>query len=483
MTNPLPTIGFPALPGLVGAVKKALDHNKEFALTQEQKVCAAKEQTLSGREAFKNIRDLASRAIELLGRNDLRLLDPSQRESLRDLVDVVYRASKAFEKKFGKTNPKRAKDLHDTALCAKLGGKITKKLFTKDFITFIEANALQHKIQALGYQLSKEPALPIEGIDQPVSWSKITKTPLTQTSPTDPAFSFSFEGQEIFRTDNQFKLHSDYTYIDGKIAKYNPMTFSEIRAYDHEKAVPGQFKIELWTAIKDVKAERPVLTIGDHAYLVLVNDEGSRIGVGQYGMVEETKFTDIFTVFGKKKGGVETPDRYLLMPKDSHSFQKTEFIVNKESFDKVMGKIQEHKTDENFSASLLCGNCSSMVEELLESIEIKINTKIHCLELFWRKFAPLSFVTAVDKMVDAWSNWVPKALTYLPIFYVPIVFYGILAKALSLKNFNNEPSDISLFDVFFFPWKVTIDHPFAVRRWQEEHPDSMDRVSPNIEPL
>ncbi len=460
------------LPDLVVSIKTALDHKNFFTLNSEG--CATEQKDLPATAVYENIYTLTSSTLDLLKSKNLRQIDLSEKESLRDLVDAAYLASKIFNEQFGKEKPELSIKLHNTALCAKLGGRINESALTKDFIDFIEANALQHKIQALGYQLGTKPALPIEGENRPVLWSKIVKSPLIQNSPKDPSFSFSFKGKEIFRTDAKFKLHSDYTYIDGKIAKYNPMTSPEVRAYDHEKAVSGVFKIELWTAIKDVTGKRPVVTIGDHAYLVLVDETGARVGVGQYGMAEDPHFTDLFSIFGKKKGGLETPDRYLLMPKDSHSFQKTEFIVNKESFDVVMNKIKEHKVDETFSASLLCGNCSSTAEDLLESIKIQVNPKIHCLELFWRKLAPLFLITAVDKMLDTWPKSAIKALSYLPIFYIPIVLYGLLTKALSLKNFNNEPSDISLFDVFFFPWKVTIDHPFAIRSWQEQHSNSID---------
>ena len=465
------------LPDLIASIKGALDHENFFTVNPDASV--TREENLSAQDAYTKIDSLASSILDLLKSKDLRQIDLSEKESLRDLVDVAYRTSKVFKKQFGKAEPTLSTELHKTVLCAKLGGRINKSSLTKDFIDFIEVNALQHKIQALGYQLGEEPALPIEGIDKSVLWSEITKDLLVQDPPNKaPAFSFSFEGKELFRSDATFKLHSDYTYIDGKIAKYNPIASTEARAYDYEKAAPGLFKIELWTAIKDVAGERPVVTIGDHAYLVLVDERGARVGVGQYGMAEDFHFTDLFSIFGKKKGGVETPDRYLLMPKDSHSFQKTEFTLNKDSFDTVLNKIKDHKADENFSASLLCGNCSSMVEDLLGSINIKINPKIHCLELFWRKFAPLSFITAVDKMLGTWPSSATQILSYLPLFYIPIVLYGLATKLLSWNKFNDEPSDISLFDVFFFPWKVTIDHPFAIRRWQKANSNFIDVTQP-----
>lgn len=463
---------------LIVTVRRSLDHYSYFTFTTASRIPQVVEKSMNAEEAFVNIRKLNSFTIDLLRSKNLRQISFEERETVRGLVDCVYRCSKAFTKQFSKTCPDKARILQIEALNAKLGGRICGTLLGhaayKDFVSFIQANALQHKVQALGQQLDLIPSLPIEGFDRPVSWTQITKQALVQSKPSDPVFAFYYQGRELFRTDSKLKLHTDYTYIDGKIAKYNPIDSPEVRAYDKEPAAPGRYKIELWTAIDDPTGQRPVIALGDHAYLVLVDEEGNRFGVGQYGMADEFDWNHVFSAFGRKKGGIETPDRYLLLAKDSHSFQKTDIMIDKAAFERIMTRIQKKKTDPNFSVSLLCGNCSTSVESLLSIVEVKVNNKVTVIELFFRKFAPLTLIAFVDRITAALPSLVKKGLFFLPIFHIPMIMYGLFTRALSLKNFNNEPSDISLWNVFFRPWKVTIDHPFAIRRWQQAHAQTIN---------
>lgn len=460
------------LTNIVATVRNALERHTYFTFASENNEVRVHPQAMKAEEAFQNIRKLASYTTDILSRKTLRQISYDERETLRDLVDCVYKCSKVYAKQFGKEAPEHAKDLHAIALSAKLGGKLAPSLIAsehyKEYTDFIQANALQHKVQALGHQFPLIPSLPLEDIDEPVRWLELKKKPLKQTSPSDPAFSFEYQGREVFRTDAKLKLHPDYTYIDGKIAKYNPIETPEVRAYDHERG-SGQYRIELWTAIHDRKGERPVITLGDHAHMVLVDAEGNRYGFGQYGMADDFNLEHVLSAFGRKKGGIETPDRYLLLPKDSHSFMKTEFVVDKTVFNRVMDRVKAQKQDPHFSVSLLCGNCSTNVQKILESIGIKVSNKMHVVELIWRKCAPLSFIRALDSIVGLAPVFLKRALCFFPPFYLFTIFYGLVTRLLSMKNFNDEPSDISLPDVFLRPWKATIDHPFAVRRWQENY--------------
>lgn len=460
------------LSSITSTVRNALEHHSYFSFRVENGAVSVVPKAMKAEEAFQNIDRLASYTTNILSRKSLRQISYEEREALRDLVDCVYRCSKVYAKQFGKEAAGHAKALQAQALCAKLGGKIAPSLLAnehfKEYVDFIQANALQHKVQALGHQFSLLPSLPVEGFEEPVQWYELRKKCLQQNSPSDPAFAFEYQGKEVFRTDSKLKLHPDFTYIDGKIAKYNPIETPEVRAYDHEPA-SGQYRIELWTAIHDTKGERPVITIGDHAHMVLVDAEGNRYGFGQYGMADEFNIEHALSAFGRKKGGVETPDRYLLLPKDSHSFMKTEFAIDQKQFKSIMNMVKVQKKDPSFSVSLLCGNCSTSVQEMLESVGIKVNNKIHVVELFWRKYAPLFLIKAFDSVFEPAPKFLKKALCFFPPFYLFTIFYGLFTRLLSMKNFNDEPSDISLKDIFLRPWTATIDHPFAVRRWQENY--------------
>ena len=259
-------------------------------------------------------------------------------------------------------------------LSAKLGGKISPdKLLdpqNKEFVNFVNANHLQNKMQALGHECWVVPTLGIEGFGNYVMWSSLFKKEIIGPAGKAVGYAFYYQGKEVFQTDLKLKLKSDYCYLNGEISKYMPMNSSEIRHYDTQRG-DGRYKIEVWTALHDVEGKRPVITIGDHSHLVLIDDKGKRFGVGQYGMAEDLDCQHALSACGRKKGGIEMPDRYLMMPKNSHNFKKVEITVSKEDFDVLMNQIKEDRVNPSLSVSLIKGNCTSYVRGLLQRIGIR----------------------------------------------------------------------------------------------------------------
>jgi hypothetical protein len=218
--------------------------------------------------------------------------------------------------------------------------------------------------------------------------------------------------------------------------------------------------------------------LGDHSHLVLVDDQGNRVGVGQYGMAEDFNCAHAMSACGRKKGGIETPDRYLLLPKDSHSYKKTDLIVSRQEFACLMDQVKKDKADPNLSVSLGKSNCTGYVKGLLEKIGIELPTKMSFAEALVRKYAPLSLV----KRGDAWWNsvkgevpdWCKKAIYFFPPIYLVTMGMSLLVRLGSFHNFRKEAPDYGFDDVFLKPWNFWGNHPMALRLWQRKVPEQMD---------
>jgi hypothetical protein len=442
-------------------------------------------------EAFTHLDLLSRYTLHVLQTTDIRSLPSNERkEEIRDLVDVVYRCAKVFEKKFGKMCGAESHFLYLQSLSAKLGGRISADVLRdpqyKEFDTFIHVNFLHHKMQALGYQMGPLPSLMIEGYREPIFWTSLRKDYLDPAKPHS-GYVFTYGGKEVFRTNKNFVLDADYSYLDGKIVKYNPLTSKEIRYYDYEAPNPGVFKFELWTAITDVKGERPTIALGDHSYFVLVDDQGRRLGVGQFGMTGEMNCVEMLSPIGRKPGGIETPDRYLFLPKDNYSFKKTEFVLNKADFETILQEVKDVKSNPHHVVSLLHNNCTSFAKKLLARVGVTVESRIHILELLLRKVVPVSVCSFFRSTFAKLPQGIKKALYFLPFIYVPTLIAAFVIRSFSLRNYRADntynsvfefffkpwtcSSDVCLIDIIFRPWKLAADHPFAVRMWQNKNPN------------
>jgi hypothetical protein len=158
-----------------------------------------------------------------------------------------------------------------------------------------------------------------------------------------------------------------------------------------------------------------------------------------------------------------------MLPKSSHSFKKVTLSVSKEQYEQLMKKIMADKSNPDHDVSLIRGNCTSYVRELMHSIGVEVTTDMHVMEMFFRKLAPHSWIRVFDRIADSMPSWLKKAFCFFPLVYIPSVFFGLVAWVFSRHNINNKPSDVSLFDVIFKPWTIGGDHPFSLRRWQLRH--------------
>ena len=445
---------------LVSDVQSAL-HQKKFVSCEfsEATIDSVEIKTMNAADFHLQATKLCSYTNDLLKTKNLRQLNLKEREQIRDLVDVTYKASRVFSKEYGEQFPKEAKNLSRACLIAKLGGivdpnKLPSAAF-KEFTDFICANHLHHQIQSLGHQLPSEPSIFVEGFSGPIKWKNIAKTKLP-----DGLVAYSAIGKELFRTNEKGVLTQDYSYMDGKIVKYNPLTSPEVRHYDTEPAT-GNCRVEFWSAMRDTKGITPVI-FGDHNMLVLVDEQGKRYATGQFGLTRKVNWQDYLSPFSKKRGAIETPDRYLLLAKDSHSFMKTDIPLTKEQFNHLMGEVKKQKKDDDFRVSLLKGNCSSNAVGLLKQVGVQIDNRLHVMDLLYRQITPASLVGLFDRIGSYIPSIAKKGLFFLPFVYVPTIMLSILMKLLGAGD------DVSIVRTIFCPWTLTIDHPFAARAWQQK---------------
>ncbi|MBM3208543.1 MAG: hypothetical protein FJZ57_08120 [Chlamydiae bacterium] len=446
--------------GLVDAVQTALNQKKFVACEfSGADVASVEIKSMNAVDFHLQAAKLCTFTNDLLKTKNLRQLNLKEKEQIRDLVDVTYKASRVFSKLYGKEFSKEASELSQAGLVAKLGGKIdSKKLPShkfKEFTDFIYANHLHHQIQSLGHQLPSDPSISVEGFYGPIKWEHVSKKKIT-----DGLVAYYAMGKELFRTNEKGVLTEDYTYMDGKIAKYNPLTSREVRHYDTEPAT-GKCRVEFWSAMRDPKGVTPVI-FGDHNMLVLVDEKGKRYATGQFGLTRKVGWQDYLSPFSKKPGSIETPDRYLLLAKDSHSFMKTDIPLTKEQFNHLKSEVEKQKRDDNFQVSLLKGNCSSNAIGLLKQVGIKIDNRLHVMDLLYRRIAPTFLVSFFDRIGSFIPSWVKKISFFMPIPYLPTVALSILMKLLGAGD------DVSIVRTIFCPWTLTIDHPFAARAWQQK---------------
>jgi hypothetical protein len=481
---------------IVSSIKHSLNEKMFFEFSQCGHNVTIKKKMLRPTEAFTHLESLSRYTLNILQTTDIRSL-PSieKKDEIRDLVDVVYRCAKVFERQFGQICKDEAHCLYLQSLSAKLGGRISADVLKdpkyKEFYSFIHANFLHHKMQTLGHQMGLLPSLMIEGYHESIFWASLHKELIDPLNP-DSGYVFTYGGKEVFRTDKKFVLDANYSYLDGKIVKYNPLTSNEVRYYDHEAPSPGVFKFELWTAITDVEGEHPTIALGDHSYFVLVDDQGNRLGAGQFGMTGEMNCIEMLSPLGRKPGGIETPDRYLFLPKDNYSFKKTEFILPKADFETIFQEVKNIKADSHHVVSLLHNNCTSFAQKLLARVGVKIESKIHILELLLRKVVPASVCSFFKNVFAKVPQGIKKALYFLPFIYVPTLVAAFVIRSFSLRNYRSDntynsvfefffkpwvsSSDTSLINIIFRPWRLTADHPFAVRMWQNEHASQINHL-------
>ncbi|NDD58457.1 MAG: hypothetical protein EBZ47_04285, partial [Chlamydiae bacterium] len=432
------------------------------------KVVAAS--ALTAREEYKQIRKLALYTCSIFSKQTIHDLPVDQREIFRDLGDSVDKAVRIFKQKYGKIASKQGycRSLEAKALCIKLGGVVDhnylKSEASKDFKAFIKANHLHHKMPATGYQMQEDPSLEIEGYGI-VQWRDIFR----QVNPLR-IDHVSQDGTLLFTTDCEKKLTDDYSFISGKIAKYNPQNDQYLRPFDTQP-LSENFSIELYTSLDDPGGMKPRLLLGDHSYLILTNPQGERYSTGKL-MRSYLGIRDVFAPFSMKKACIDVPDRYVYLPKENRNVTKTVFYVPEDKFQKVLDAITEAKQDPEFSFSILKGNCSSFAASLLSHAGIDARCQMNWYEFLFRAITP-AFIQ------NGWNGFmssIPLGLKYVvetvahAFAYLVGLIPGLLVWAWShFGGCNGLCSDISLFDVLF-PWRQKMDHPFAMKRWQDSKP-------------
>jgi len=422
---------------------------------------------VSMKEVRTNAEILVESALEKLKGKNLKRLSGEERHLTRSLVDIAYSYIERIKHSIASHHAQR---LEAMALSGKLGGRVSPAtLLSSSFQTYstlLKVNHLQHKMQALDHQ-AEGATLFISGKGQ-VPWQRIAQLPLFDHLRRKVGYRFTYQGEEVFQTDLQLKLQQGYTYHHEGIVAYDPVRSCSILPYD--KRDPQEWGnrhvLEIWTSI-DYK-ESPLFVRGDHAYLVLKDNCGNLFGAGRF-----VRF-------------LQTPDPYLLFPKEHRTYRKTEIPLDKETFDFFLKQIQKDKLKLNgiinkciqyvYSLALMLGkNCTYYLKDLLQKRGIHIGTEISPPMILFKKLCPSSWWEPLTRGVARLKTTLPsplaKGLYFFPPWYFCIVLFGTTRFFLNLALPSNlayiKPMD--LFDSVFRPWRVKMDHPLGLAAWQDEH--------------
>ena len=423
----------------------------------------------SPEEIFAKAELLATQGLDSVKGRAMRALHPEEREKIVNVVNCAYKYINEVVSLHKAHNPQAYERLMAKVLCAKIGGKFDYQMLLDpkyaDYKAFLLANHLQHKMQALGDEVYVFPSVTVG--DDTALWEFMTKEPRMDVAGKVIGYNFSYFGKDLFQTDTSYKLAKDYCYLNRKISKYNPITSPEVLPYDVQEA-DGKFRLEIWTVVNKVSVLR-----GAHACAVLVNDKGERFGVGRMGIADDVNCGHLLTAFGKKRGVIETPDRFLFLSKEQFRFEKTEILIDEKMYTLIMDKVKGDKVDMEHVTSVLRNNCVSYVQEIMQMAGVNTNTEVHVLLApFLRHISPEMW-EKFHRSTGAMPTWIRRglyALFVFPVIYVPSVALGLIVKIFSLHNFNGLKPDLTLTDWLFKPWKLSIHHPLILEKWQKAHP-------------
>ena len=163
------------------------------------------------------------------------------------LEEMAYlRLLYAVEKLFSYTRKRLKKEpqshwtrvVYYKAVAAKLGGHIPYTKFLdpafESFRKFVEANALQHKLQTLKMRLEMDengsPMILVHidgGNSRMIAWDSLLRFPIAGGN-----YSYTYFGKEVFKTNSRFKLIDDYILTYKGITHYHPHENDALIAFD-----------------------------------------------------------------------------------------------------------------------------------------------------------------------------------------------------------------------------------------------------------
>lgn len=375
----------------------------------------------------------------------------------------------------------RSKELYFRAVLAKLGGEVNPKVFTDPsyahFIQFIESNALHHKLQTLKIKMRGDeghsPLLPIhiEGVGvRHLSWKSLSRAPLMEGG-KHRGYIYSYFDVEVFRTNLRFKLVDDYILTYQGITRHHPHEMEAIIAFNKQdpREWGYQYMVEVWTALKDTRGERPTIGIGDHCHILLKDPEGHVYSMGKFGGGRKFKMGDYATLFGPKGGRFISPDFFSYYSETSRNLKKTQIIVSEREFRAIYSQLSADKREKAPVFTLLKHNCAHYVQRVLQKVlKLDIDSELFLPHYFLRVILPRRWYLALVKMIRSTlkkcPSWLQKALYFIPLLYIPMVLVGLAIRLLAFGSHKgHKQADFTMKDIFICPWNLTIYHPLALR--------------------
>ncbi len=384
------------------------------------------------------------------------------------------------------------KELKFKLLSAKCGGLVPWTVFrdNADFRKFIEVNFLQNMLTASHMQLimdeNGQPCIPIGNVskedgrvevvaDQPatlnIAWNRLEKTE------TPTGYNFSVDGVTLFKTSADYEL--DYYAYSFNHLGVIPYYVKDAQVLNFDQRDPREWQnkyvLELWTAMVDKSGFQIQPCVGDHSYLILRDGQNGKIySVGQFGVKRDYRWYDYLTPLSRKSSGLESPDRYVYMPKGTYNLQMVETELDKEQFEGILARCEANKGDKDYSFSLLKKNCTSWAVQLVnEELGIKLDPSLQSLSFVIRQILPTSwqklFYAFLDRTFGQLPSWLQHACYFFPVVYALYLPLALLAKSISTGN-KGGISDLPWLDIIFRPWNTFVDHPASLRQnlWAQD---------------
>lgn len=279
---------------------------------------------------------------------------------------------------------------------------------------------------------------------------------------TKEGYGFYADNRMLFQTDQNFKLKG-YSYLGHEgIVQGTAKDIDGLNAF-FKRPASGKYWLSVY-----VNSKHPgqVQFGQSHSYLGLEDAEGNLNYVGQYGLTDNFAYADYISPFGKKKMGIEIPDRYSGLPLARYDIKETRIEITEEEYKKLTESIKRDK-ENSVEGDLIQGNCSEYVAKKLKMIGIKAKTTLTFQDFLLRmaiQVFPKKLQNRVIQYTQSLSDTVKKVAHFNPFLYPVVIVCTAIVSLLSWGSVKK----FSVIDAIFRPWRVKVSHPIALGDWIEE---------------
>lgn len=413
--------------------------------------------------------------ISLAGR-DLRQSSLEDAQKLETLTNLSFKMIKELGKEY--SDHAKIPSLKTRAMIAKLGGKLTENDFStlkaKELAKVIGANAYQHNFQKLRMQLTSQngkimlPLSQSDGTTKLISWDDVVKIPHYDSEGEQIGYKYTYQDETILKTDIDRIARGQYIFTYTGLLKHDPYEAREVITYDTVPA-DGKYTFEVVTVLRDPDGTTPGGFTGNHSYAILKDAEGNLKSFGKFVGKNECGSTDLVAPYARKVGAFTAPDPYIFYAEDSRSFERHTIEISQQQYEQILGRWTTDLTAEDPTFGVLQTNCTSYIQEVLRTyLDVEVDTGMSVLRYVMYQILPKALSTRISALTRASMRplpiWVRRMFRFLPFLYVPEFVFNLTVRILSLFNDGNRVgSDLSLFDIFFRPWKCSVDHPLSLR--------------------